>query len=100
MGEYTWKETPSRNLLLTADGKIRNIKLLFAGFDNAITEDASIGIFLVVFVDLLLLLDVIEIFVIKPVAFGTIESNGHLVEFFRVEPDMHVGILAREPGAG
>lgn len=74
--------------ILTTNGGIGEVELLFAGFGVAAAENARIRLVLVAFLDLLL-------FVVEPVALGTICGDRHLVELFRIGPELDAGITAR-----
>ena len=76
--------------ILTTNGGIGKVELLFAGFGVAAAENARIRLVLVMFLDLLLL--IIPGFVVEPVALGTIRDDRHLVEFVRIRPELDVGI--------
>ena len=84
--------------ILTTNGGIGKVELLFAGFGIAAIENARIRLVLVMFLDLLLL--VVPGFVVKPVALGTIRGDTHLVEFSRIRPELDAGITARRSRTG
>ena len=84
--------------ILTTNGGIGKVELLFAGFDVAATENARIRLVLVMFLDLLLL--TVKVFVVKPVTLGTICDETHLVQFIRIRPELDAGITARRSRTG
>ena len=84
--------------ILTANGGIGKVELLLAGFALAAIENACIRLVLVALLDLLLLF--IMVFVVKPMALGTIGGDKHLVELSRIGPELDAGVAARRSRAG